>query len=407
MQTVTVYNTDSVKAREILSQVSEDDVLTENLECVAKVYIEQCFFESNRRFDKGLFDIKLRLIGTVDSLFIEDYDDRQFPCGTKNISFMDAEPVMISYMLTAEEQGHLVANGVTHPGFEPPANMKYNVMEIPVLIEYKGIYESPVCFTRIIRPNEIQTSTKKCGYYGLFNLVDKHPDVIREEENGGIDINLTKASPELKMTPPAKQIAEVRTTMADKVLKDKASAQPSDENASAAHVREAISERLKDRNIDAKASDETVKIYNEAVAEYEQKSDITDKTNVSDIGADTMPKNAENVLPYTVRKADSDLYSILSQKVEESADRQQDSTLTEDSEFDGDDKSLSKAEKDKKKQIAAARRADIAADNKALNEDASADISGQGATTVKKTSAQDLLSDIALKSNEGQGQQFL
>lgn len=432
MDTVTVFNTDSVKARDILAKVSYDDVLTENIECTGKVYVEQCFFDAKRRFDKGLFDIELRLIGTVKELFIEDYDDAQFPCGTKKITFTDAEPVMINWQLTAEEQGSLMANGVNHPGFEPPANMRYNVVEIPMYIEYKGIYESPICFARIIRPNEIQTSTKKCGYYGLFDLVSTHPDVIRERENNGIDINLTKTSPELRMEAPMKQIPEVGKTMvADKILREKEAAEAPKEDKSVAAVRGTIEERMASKSGMQKASTETVQLYHESVEEYDKAADVKDATNVSDIDTDAMPRNADNVVPYTVRPMDSGLYSVLSQKVEEHAENADKAKKDETGEnqltdaqtdaqaqtegladtsagVEQEDKSLSKAEREKRRQINIARRADIAADNKALNEDANADISGQGASTSKKTAAQELLGDIiGNQPKQSSGQQFL
>lgn len=423
MHTVTVYNTDSIKARDILSQVSNDDVLTEMVECVGKVYIEQCFFNMERRFDGGLGNLELKILGTVKELFIEDYDDRQFPCSTKNINFTDAEPVMINMQLTAKEKGHLFECGVDHPGFEPPANMKYNVMEIPMLIEYKGIYESPVCFARIIRPNEIQTSTKKCGYYGLFDLVAKHPDVVREEENGGIDINLNKTSPEIRMAAPVKTMLNEKSSEVNKTLAAAAKEEPVDKSVAA--VRETITERMATKPVNPKASETTVKIYEKSVEEYTEKSNVKDATNVSDIDSGETPQNTDNVIPYTVRQMDSALYGMLSQNVSEHAEKIEqarkdgknipfNASLDEDGhvydgmtgEFGDEDKSLSKAEREKRRQINLARRADIAADNKALNEDASADISGQGAS-VKKTSAQELLSGIMNTPKSSSGQQYL
>lgn len=424
MHTVTVYNTDSIKARDILSRVPNDDVLTEMVECVGKVYIEQCFFNMERRFDGGLGNLELKILGTVKELFIEDYDDRQFPCSTKNINFTDAEPVMINMQLTAKEKGHLFECGVDHPGFQPPANMKYNVMEIPMLIEYKGIYESPVCFARIIRPNEIQTSTKKCGYYGLFDLVAKHPDVVREEENGGIDINLTKTSPEIRMAAPVKTMLEEKSSEVNKTLAATAREQePVDKSVAA--VRETITERMASKPVNPKASETTVKIYEKSVEEYTEKSNVKDATNVSDIDSGEAPQNADNVIPYTVRQMDSALYGMLSQNVSEHAEKIEQARkdgkdipfnanldaegnvqdgLT--GEFGDEDKSLSKEEREKRRRINLARRADIAADNKALNEDASADISGQGAS-VKKTSAQELLSGIMGTPKNSSGQQYL
>lgn len=425
MHTVTVYNTDSIKARDILSQVSNDDVLTEMVECVGKVYIEQCFFNMERRFDGGLGNLELKILGTVKELFIEDYDDRQFPCSTKNINFTDAEPVMINMQLTAKEKGHLFECGVDHPGFEPPANMKYNVMEIPMLIEYKGIYESPVCFARIIRPNEIQTSTKKCGYYGLFDLVAKHPDVVREEENGGIDINLNKTSPEIRMAAPVKTMLNEKSSEVNKTLAAAAAKEQEPVDKSVAAVRETITERMATKPVNPKASETTVKIYEKSVEEYTEKSNVKDATNVSDIDSDAAPQNADNVIPYTVRKMDSALYGMLSQNVSEHAEKIEqarkdgkdipfNASLDEEGrvydgmtgEFGNEDKSLSKAEREKRRQINLARRADIAADNKALNEDPNADISGQGAS-VKKTSAQELLSGIMSTPKSSSGQQYL
>lgn len=424
MHTVTVYNTDSIKARDILSRVPNDDVLTEMVECVGKVYIEQCFFNMERRFDGGLGNLELKILGTVKELFIEDYDDRQFPCSTKNINFTDAEPVMINMQLTAKEKGHLFECGVDHPGFQPPANMKYNVMEIPMLIEYKGIYESPVCFARIIRPNEIQTSTKKCGYYGLFDLVAKHPDVVREEENGGIDINLTKTSPEIRMAAPAKTMLDEKSSEVNKTLAA-TSKEEAPVDKSVAAVRETITERMATKPVNPKASETTVKIYEKSVEEYTEKSNVKDATNVSDIDSDGTPQNADNVIPYTVRQMDSALYGMLSQNVSEHAEKIEqarkdgkdvpfNASLDDEGrvydgmtgEFGDEDKSLSKEEREKRRQINLARKADIAADNKALNEDASADISGQGAS-VKKTSAQELLSGIMSTPKNTSGQQYL
>lgn len=414
---VTVYNTDSIKARDILAQVKDDDILTETIECTGKVHIEQCFFDSKRRFDKGLSDLELRIIGSVKDLFIESYEDRQFPCNSKQISFMDAEPVMIDYFLTAEEMGLLYSKGVNHPGFEPPANMKYNTMEIPMLIEYKGIYESPVCFARIIRPNEIHTSTKKCGYYGLFDLAAEHPDVTAEKQNGGIDINLTKSSPELVMEVHGKSLADMHEPAADRKAMPVAKPEVNPEDRIVANVKEKIAEHTAETPVAAEASDETVKVYHESVAEYTEKSNPKDATNVSDIDVDgnVMPDHPDNVIPYTVRQMNSGLYGILSQKVEEHAEKaalgkdKADSMTDKDSDEEGfgqEDKSLSKSEREARRQIKLARKADIAADNKALNADAHADISGQGASE-KKTSAQELLNGVMGSKPASGDHQFL
>ena len=417
MNTVTVYNTDSVRARDILTQVDNDDVLTEFMECTGKVYVEQCFFSAKPRFDGGLGGIELKIIGTVKELFIEDYEDRQFPCSTKHLNFIDAEPVMINMQLTAKEKGHLYECGVDHPGFEPPANMKYNTMEIPMLIEYKGIYESPVCFARIIRPNEIQTSTKKCGYYGLFDLVSTHPDVVRENENDGIDINLKGFSREVEMADPLipKTFATQNPRDVNKTLGDIAKEQVS-EPKSVTIVKETIEEHLKTEQAPAKP-DNTVKIYNEAVDELQEKINVKGETNVSDIDADGNIPVSDTVVPYTVRKMDSALYDILSQKVDEHAGDPDTEPLDENVEevhqtvddelLDGDEK-LSKSERDSKRQINMARKADIAADNKALNVDANADISGHGASPDRSVSAKGLLDDIMKDdSKSSSGQQFL
>lgn len=421
MDTVTVYNTDSVRARDILTQVDDGDVLTEVMECTGKVYVEQCFFNARQRFDGGLGGLELKIIGTVKELFIEDYEDRRFPCSTKKLNFIDAEPVIINMQLTAKEKGHLYECGVDHPGFEPPANMKYNVMEIPMLIEYKGIYESPVCFARIIRPNEIQTSTKKCGYYGLFDLVSKHPDVLFEEENGGIDINLTKTSPEVRMAVPAKTVMKQDARKMDKSL-DHTGKEQESEPKSVSVMRDIIREHVEEEPDRGVKSDAALKIYKEAVEEFEDKMDVRGETNVSDIDTDGTVPVSETVVPYTVRRMNSALYDILSQKVDEhagdpdgSAEEQEkdvedmagtDMPVTT-ADLSDEDKTLTKGERDAKRQINLARRADIAADNKALNEDANADIAGQGASS-RKTSAQELLGDIMKDdSRSSSGQQFL
>lgn len=418
MNTVTVYNTDSVRARDILTQVDNNDVLTEVMECTGKVYVEQCFFSAKPRFDGGLGGIELKIIGTVKELFIEDYEDRQFPCSTKHLNFVDAEPVIINMQLTAKEKGHLYECGVDQPGFEPPANMKYNTMEIPMLIEYKGIYESPVCFARIIRPNEIQTSTKKCGYYGLFDLVAKHPAVLQEEAQGGIDIVLGLVSPEVRMAEP-KTFAVQNTRDVNKTLGDTAKEQVSEEPKSVTVVKETIEESLKtEQTSTSRKHDNTIKIYDEAVEEFQAQTNVKGETNVSDIDANGEMPVSDTVVPYTVRQMDSALYDILSQKVDEHAgdpdtepvDEATDVLVVEaDGELSDGDEKLSKSERDAKRQINMARKADIAADNKALNADANADISGQGSASDRgKTSAKDLLDGIMKDdSKSSNGQQFL
>ena len=176
---VAAYNSNSVRARNLMTNVRRDDVLVQEMPCVARVRVGKAFFMPGYGDGGGGVPAPfMRMTGTVASLFIEDDDDRMFPCNDKEIQMMDSESVMIDYLLSPEEIASLAQKGMFHdPLFKPPANLEGNVIEIPVNVVYRGIYETPVCFVEIVKPLELATSTKDNNYYGLFEACEPSPVV--------------------------------------------------------------------------------------------------------------------------------------------------------------------------------------------------------------------------------------
>ena len=169
---VAAYNMNSVNARNILASVSDDDILIEQITCVARVEVENAFFMDSYAGPGQLRRPFMRMLGKVSSVFIEPDENRLVPCYSNEIQLMEPESVQINYTLSTPELQELVGLGLYYEGFQPPSNLIGNVMEIPLNIVYKGIYETPCCFVEIIDPDKIDTCTKENGYFDLFKYCE-------------------------------------------------------------------------------------------------------------------------------------------------------------------------------------------------------------------------------------------
>ena len=199
---VAAYNSNSVRARNLMTNVRRDDVLVQEMPCVARVRVDKAFFMPGYSDGGGGVPAPfMRMTGTVASLFIEDDDDRMFPCNDKEIQMMDNEQVMIDYLLSPDEVASLAMKGMFHdPLFKPPANLEGNTIEIPVNIMYRGVYETPVCFVEIVKPLELATSTKDNNYYGLFEACEPSPVVQLIKEDSYEYTQFNEPEPEAEPT---------------------------------------------------------------------------------------------------------------------------------------------------------------------------------------------------------------
>lgn len=181
---VAAYNSNSVEARNILSSTPREDILVETMPCIARVEVNNAFFTSLYTGAKGVIPPVMCMNGSVASFFIEDDDDRVFPCNEKEIQMMSPEPVSVEYALSPEEISSMALKGMFHdPDFEVPGQLVGNMIEIPINITYKGIYDTPCCFVEIIAPLELTTSTQDNNYYGLFETCPKSPVIDMMKNN--------------------------------------------------------------------------------------------------------------------------------------------------------------------------------------------------------------------------------
>lgn len=199
---VAAYNSNSVRARNLMTNVRRDDILVQEMPCVARVRVGKAFFMPGYSDGGGGVPAPfMRMTGTVSSLFIEADDDRLFPCNDKEIQMMDTEAVVIDYLLSPDEVSSLAQKGMFHdPGFRPPANLEGNTIEIPVNVVYRGIYETPVCFVEIVKPLELATSTKDNNYYGLFEACEPSPVIQSIKDDAYEYVQFNQPEPEAAPT---------------------------------------------------------------------------------------------------------------------------------------------------------------------------------------------------------------
>ena len=187
------YNKDDVRARNLLAQAGEGNVLVEkNIHCTAQIEITSAYFDDEYKGARCLRRPYMKMVGTVGNVFIEDDDDRVFPCGTKSMTLMTPQQVSINYYLDENEISELALKGLFRENFDVPENLIGNVMEIPLSINYEGIYDTPCCIVEIEHPYELSTSSKENSYYGIFNGCRIHDEILREQKEDGYSTNRTE-----------------------------------------------------------------------------------------------------------------------------------------------------------------------------------------------------------------------
>lgn len=208
--TVDVFNARSAAARSLFTRKTKDDILETQIECMAVVDIPDgddsgwAFFDEEFQGGGKIRRPFLVVQGTVSELFIEDSDNRVFPCGAKRLYIKDfnknddkkdgeirnAIPVRVNWRLSSDEISYLFSVGLAYSDFAPPDLLKGNKLEIPVNIIYRAIYESPICAVDIVEPDKLETSTLLNRYDTMFMNCEPSQELLAEKERGGVAVDL-------------------------------------------------------------------------------------------------------------------------------------------------------------------------------------------------------------------------
>ena len=411
MATVDVYNLDSVKARTIFSMAKQEDILQTQIICMAKVKIPDVDFTSRSwaYFDEtyqgagNLSRPYMVVKGSVSEVFIEDNDPRTFPCGAKNlvIKAFDAEypdkrediPVKIVWKLTADEIAYLYSRGLGYSDFGPPSMLRGNIIEIPVNIVYKAVYETPICAIRIVDPGRIETSTLYNRYDTIFMNCEVSQELIHEKTHGvaiafnydntivneyeeNVDYQVDEISEEQinaindidqEMTDDEKRDAiissDIETKMQDAADKDMEARDDKDVGFSVMDLLSSIKSDIAEQEIED--SDD----YYAEVPEQKGTLKLSDRIDM--LKAKTTD-NSEN------SSAGADKTDGLDTRDDQASDTLDDFESFKNQTLSETEASHKKSEKQARKLQENIRRLDIALDNQALNR-GETDISGFGA----------------------------
>ena len=394
---VVSFNHTSAKARNVFALTDENDIMKEKIPCVARMQVIDAYFKSQYNGPTCLPRPTMEIHAYISGVFIEDDDDRVFPCGEKSIDFPQEEgqDAYLIWDLSEPEIQDLVGKGLLREGFDVPPNLIGNTIEIPLDINYRAIYDSPFSSVEIIEPYVLHTSSQDNNYYGIFDACPYHPDIVAEQQAGTayVSQNERLINSEYEDTDEYDNGYESDTYENDNV---------EDEDVLSAEELEdaAIQESFKEKMKAWKA---------EADAERKRRQD--EQGNI----------DAGTILWNDAKKAEEE------QREKEEAENDQDNFY--DFGLPGEDKNDKKKSKKRKTAYEVlkqrnVRLADIAADNKALN-DGLDDIAGFGAGTDKPNEKSNTVStrqqrgvDLANqllggksgssgRSNQSSGPQFL
>ena len=425
MSVFDVYNScDSIEAKNLFAMQSEDDIFSDIYLCTCVVHVENAYLDEVYQGYGKLRRRELVLEGEVTGAFIEPNDDRIFPCGSKHLRMMVPQPVKIHWYMSADELATIEAKGCTYSDFELPPNLLGNDIEIPMTIQYQGIYESPVVAIEVLDPFEVPTCTLENKYDGFFNTCVESKEVEAQKMDGYAFY--TRPDYE-NMYEPEYASDEMETTIEEEVLLEQTEEEIEDEGNYEA-VNKLIAEQTAESEArrarrEAHAADTRtiVGMVNAKLAKSAEQYQMDNETNLWD----AMSYGDESTETKVVKqKASYDDFKFAAmeyerQKAEEERLRSEEEAKKVDIANDNmlmnagidDISGYSGAETDSqlqekqdeksgKKSAIAARRQDIAADNIAMNEGRT-DIAGHGANEHKPVtpthsdkSAQDLVKNL-------------
>ena len=427
---VAVYNSGKVAAHSIFANRIDDDVFSEIFTgCFARVTVKNAYFRQTPATPGHLGRPYMEFSGVVDSIFIDPDDQRVFPCGSKELLYMEGqtESVRVRYILSDEEIALLSAKGLFHDDFDVPVNLIGNVIEIPLAVRYKGIYDSPVASIEILCRDSLRTCTAENYYNGIFNACELSEYIKTPQAAEDFVINeCNKDRPFLKeladqleaegyIVPETEPETEVETEL-------ETEAEPEAETAPGIvpmvekemqNADNSLTERITDTVSKSARHDSEVRKAQARRPEYaDAMQDMVDKRrreqenatqeNIYDIGSSAAINDRDIKLSYNdIRNIVTDIVTEKAKaadakfKNEDSDNTEQptvmpDQALTFDNSFDNDLSDLSgdtKSERDREKAATQAQNTDRALDIMALNEanrlGVEADLSGMGASISK------------------------
>ena len=443
MGVFSVYNShDSITAHHLFAMQDKNDVFSDIYQgCTVRVKVTSAFFREEYRGPQLLHKPYMEINGAAQSVFLEKDDSRVFPCGFKELELMQEQKVRIQWNLSIEELTLLTSKGLftDYGDFDVPMNLVGNVIEIPMTIKYTGIYESPVAAVEILDPMEVYTCVRENTYWDIFEAGCYDSKQVEDEKKVGFNFcplrkdYSVEAEDEQQLMEAEAQTEELpeetvqQSTLEDEEDKAVLSAvdklvqmQTADDAARRAAVdkkqiatltaranelkkQQADAERLEreasmsdtifgvdgedNRHVDQKRASyedfkKAVESLDEELAKAEEDANESkEAARKVDVAMDNQALNAGNddIAGYAAEQTLSD-EQYLGETDEQKQERE--------------DKKSGKA------QIEAARRQDIAADNKALNEGIT-DIAGQGASSVKPrrpdkvSTAADLIANLS------------
>lgn len=372
---VVALNHNTAKARNVFAMADENDIMVEKIPCVARMQVIDAYFKSQYNGPTCLPRPMMEVHAYVDSLFIEDEDDRYFPCGEKEISFPDNEgqDVYVIWNLDETEIQDLVGKGLLREGFDVPPNLIGNTIEIPLEIKYRAIYESPFSSIEVMNPYTLQTSSYENNYYGIFEACPVHPDIVAEQQAGV----MYSSQNERLMSDEYEEDDEYSNTYETEEYQDDYESE--DENLLS-------NEELEDEAIQAQFKEKMKAWKEETDAEKKRRQDEQGNVDAGKLLWDDAKKaNEEEQAREALENEQSDFYQygLPGEK---------------------DDKKKSKKKKTAYEMLKQrnVRLADIAADNKALN-DGITDIAGYGADEApdKKHTSKPSNSKISARQQSG------
>lgn len=444
-----VFNGSNVSARNLLAMTpSEDKFVEENIPCTARVFVESAHFKQLYR-GTALPVPYMEILGNIGSVYIED-GNRLFPCGTNEMNFMQSQeqPVRARYFLSVQELQDLVGMGLYEPDFQPPANLINNVIEIPVQVTYRGIYDTPCCIVEVQDAFEIDTATHDAevdgkhiegnGYEGIFYSCV--PFDIDPNKVYGFTTDMGYVRHKVKeenYDKPLEAISQVEHVAEPELSEEELAEIKHIENVNAQIQTETSKHASKLEGVDksdvksflhavkaeAAAQEEANKTEdyygNDFWNENPQQEKVKDNHRLSN-SYDLLKTMAEKQVQTDaqLREKEDEKNGKKSTDVARRMDIAADNMALNAGITDiaghgassSETPSQIKEKKDAKsgkKAIDIARRNDIAADNKALNENPNADISGQGSSNSEPRTASDLVANLFKPSTGQNGPNFL
>ena len=420
---LTVYNMEEVAARNILSSTSRNDMnVVKDFPCLARVQVLDSHFRWGY-LGPEKYELYIEVTGQVNSFFIDNeivQGPEVFPCNTTEIETTSPIPVRYKWRLSCEEQGDGVRDGAGY-GIETPAVFKNNVLDFNVKIDFVGIYDTPCCFVSIPNQFDLKTSTHENRYFGVMQMVEPHPEALAERQRNGelqiVSENEWALSQQRAVDDLGDEYLVQPEEQAENNEPNVALTDEQKTSEQIAHVVDDIVNAAQD-SIAARANKDDPDVWDDFLASARENDDANKGDDVQQrdmyghvigqqsaaptgkISYDALNKEAvrrtQNKEELEKNRAVDRAQDLKALNENPNADISgQGATMTE------EDIKRAKAEKDSKKQIQAARNADIVSDLAAFNA-GSTDVAGQGSAAAPKEqpkSAQALLANLFPKKN--------